>query len=75
MKAPAATGRVLRWVDGDTVWIATRLRITRSAPELSTAAGRAAKEAAQRSWPKAKPITFTVRWVDAHGRIVADLHG
>jgi len=73
MNAPAATGKVLRWVDGDTVWIATRLRVTKAAPELSTAAGRAAKSAMAARYPKGRELTYTVRWVDSYGRVVADL--
>jgi len=74
VNAPAATGKVLRWVDGDTVWIATRLRVTKAAPEMTTAAGRAAKAASSKRWPKGRDLTYTVRWVDSYGRIVADLH-
>lgn len=73
MNAPAATGKVLRWVDGDTVWIATRLRVTKAAPEMTSAAGRAAKKAMAVRYPKGRELTYTVRWVDSYGRIVADL--
>jgi len=73
MNAPPATGKVLRWVDGDTVWIATRLRVTKAAPELTTAAGQAAKKAMAVRYPKGRELKFVVRWVDSYGRIVADL--
>lgn len=75
MNAPQATGKILRWVDGDTVWIATRLRVTKAAPELNTPQGRAAKDAMTRRLPKGREIRFTVRWVDSYGRIVADMPG
>lgn len=73
MNAPAATGTVIRWVDGDTVWVATRLRVTKAAPELSTPQGQAAKKAMANRHPKRSTLTFVVRWVDTYGRIVADL--
>jgi len=73
VKAPEATGKVLRWVDGDTVWIATRLRITKAAAELRTAEGQAAKARMAKQYPKGRELRYTVRWVDSYGRVVADL--
>jgi len=73
MNAPAATGTVIRWVDGDTVWVATRLRLTKSAAELVTSQGRAAHARMQDRYPARKEVRFVVRWVDSYGRIVAEL--
>jgi endonuclease YncB( thermonuclease family) len=73
MTAPAATGRIIRVVDGDTVWVATRLRLTRNAPELNSPEGRTARATLEKAYPRGRDVRFTVRWVDAYGRIVAEL--
>jgi endonuclease YncB( thermonuclease family) len=55
------------------MWVTTRLRLVKSAPELSKPEGRAAKTEATKRWPRGKHIRFSVRWVDDYGRIVADI--
>lgn len=75
----AAEGRILTVIDGDTFDVASVCRRFRvrlkgiDAPEMRTAAGRAARE-----WATRRFSGRAVRWhplgVDAYGRLVGDIH-
>ena len=78
--APAAAeGRILSVIDGDTFDIASACRRFRvrlkgiDAPEIRTAAGREAREWADREF-SGRTITWHPLGVDAYGRLLGDIH-
>jgi endonuclease YncB( thermonuclease family) len=68
-------GRVLRVVDGDTVWLRVRVRLaSRSAPGIATHEGSIAAEALRRELPPGSEVqVIGMKGIDRYGRIVGDL--
>jgi len=68
-----ALAKIMRVVDGDTIWLRVRVRLATSAPELGTPAGDAAAEALARQHPPGQDVALNIHSVDKYGRMVVDL--
>jgi endonuclease YncB( thermonuclease family) len=67
-------GRILRVIDGDTVWIRVRVRTLQSAPPLSTAPGVDAQRRLKHRLPRGAHVTIASHMVDRYGRVVGTIH-
>lgn len=66
-----ATGKVVRVIDGDTMWVRVRIRTRASAEPATTAAGAAQTAELKKRFPKGTTVNFDTRLVDSYGRILA----
>lgn len=66
-------GHVIRVIDGDTIVLAVRVRLPQNAPELSTAAGIAARARLAGWLHRGDRVSLNVHATDSYGRIVADV--
>ena len=66
--------RVIRALDGDTLWIRLRVRLRKNQPELGTPAGERAFDRTQRRFPPGKRLLLRLGVADAYGRLVTDLN-
>lgn len=66
-----AKGVVLRVIDGDTVLLAVRCRLSGvRAPELGTSAGAGAKATLEAAWPERSSMRFRAVAVDDYNRLI-----
>lgn len=68
-----ARGKVIRAIDGDTLWVRVRVRLRKSAPPATTQPGREAEQATARRWPEGADVTFDPHIIDDYGRFVSTL--
>lgn len=66
-------GKVVRVIDGDTLWVRIRVRSQSSAPPANTPQGQAATRSMRRKWRPGQRIDLDPRAADIYGRLVARL--
>lgn len=64
--------KVVRVVDGDTVWVRVRVRLTKSAPDVGIDAVHATAEL-QKQLPFGTAVQIIMQAIDKYGRIVGRL--
>jgi len=65
--------KIVRVVDGDTMWVRMRIRLHTNAPELRDAGGQEALDRLKRRFPPGKDVALRIHSTDIYGRIVAEV--
>jgi endonuclease YncB( thermonuclease family) len=65
--------KVLRVVDGDTVWVRLRVRLPASSPELRDVGGVEAAQRLQKTWRSGRDAEMVIHAVDSFGRVIGEL--